>query len=404
MTDPFLHTSDYPQNVTLIDAGLNHTHIMDPDLERLSKFEHVFSTIFGGVGISVTCFILYVFKKQRRIAPTERLVVGLLTAQLLYNVCYVGVMTFITVSYAASFLPDNGVCIKIFNSVNYFLFAFCVISSYVLLFAVTVCRYYAVCHFEKFRYWFSRRRCNRYMMIGYGVGFFQGSLNASYEWVPRWAQLTEDIVFAVVLTLFLIFDSTVMAMAYRKIMDRIECVHQKLSTTTTVTQILDTRTQQQTEEPTIEPPQKSRSKSLSAATGTIKFKLQASPRVEFSETRNASMIASSSTEENNQSNRRTMFAPTNNHYSKQVSVSLLWIKVLFIICVTPWTLNFIARFFLGIGNIYVNVFCNLLLQLNYVLNPIVYLCRNATLKTKAAVVCGWSAPKPKPGRGCISEK
>ena len=396
-----LHTSDYQQNVTLIDAGLNHTQIMDPDLERLSILEHACSTIFGGVGISVTCFILYVFKKMRRIAPTEILVVGLLTTQLLYNVCYIGVMTFITVSYEASFLPGNGVCIKIFNSVNYFLFAFCVISSYVLLFALTVCRYYAVCHFEKFRYCFSRRRCNRYMMIACGVGFFQGSLNASYEWVPRWAQLTEDILFGVVLTFFLIFNSTVMAMAYRKIMDRIECVHQKLSpTTTAVTQILDTRRQHQTEEPTIAPPQKSRSKSLSAATVTIKHQ----PKVEFSINRNPSMIASSSTKENNQSNRRAMFAPTNNHYSKQISGSLLCIKVLFIICVTPWTLNFIARSFLGIGNIYVNVFCNLLLQLNYVLSPIVYLCRNATLKTKAAVVCGWSAPKPKPGRGCVTEK
>ena len=385
--------SDYMQNFSLPEPRSNHTQ-MDSDIERLSKLEHLFSTIFGGIGISVTCFILYVFKKQRRIAPTERLVVGLLTAQLLYNICYMGVMTFSSLSFSGTSPPENCMWIKVFHSVNYFLFAFCVISSYVLLFAVTVCRYYAVCHFEKFRYWFSKRRCNRYMLIGYGVGFLQGSLNASYEWVPKWVQLSEDIIFAVVLTSFLIIDSTIMAMVYRKIMDRIECVNEKLSTATSVTQIVETSMQQQN--PPRKTAQKSRSKSLSTTTGPVKFKMVASQRVIIADAkRTPSMIASSSTDEHNQSNRQTLFTPTNNHYSKQVSVSLLWIKVLFILCVTPWTLNFIARFFLGIGSVYMDVFCNLLLQMNYVLNPIVYLCRNATLKKKAALVCGWTARKPK---------
>ena len=69
------------------------------------------------------------------------------------------------------------------------------------------------------------------------------------------------------------------------------------------------------------------------------------------------------------------------HYSREVSLSLLIISIIYIVCVTPFTIIYLLNQIGLIKNPFIESMVRILLQLKFVLNPIAY-TRSSTFKSR----------------------
>ena len=70
------------------------------------------------------------------------------------------------------------------------------------------------------------------------------------------------------------------------------------------------------------------------------------------------------------------------HYSREVSFSLLLISIIYVLCVTPFTVYYLLNQAQLVNNPYLAAISRLILQLKFVLNPIVY-TRSSTFKNRS---------------------
>ena len=135
--------------------------------------EVVFTIVLGSLGITVGCLVILVLSYRRKPSASERLVVGLSFSEVFFNVCYIGVVL------AQRFFMLKGAkkesrTMMLFESINYFLFGFCVISSYLLILTATISRYYAICRIHEFKRAFNKSRVNRLVALAFLSGLLQG--------------------------------------------------------------------------------------------------------------------------------------------------------------------------------------------------------------------------------------
>ena len=178
--------------------------------------EVVFTLVLGSLGITVGCLVILVLSYRRKPSASERLVVGLSFSEVFFNVCYIGVVL------AQRFFMLHGAkkesrTMMLFESINYFLFGFCVISSYLLILTATISRYYAICRIHEFKRAFNKSRVNKLVALAFLSGLAQGILNGSFLWIPKLLRQIVDYEFAIVLCVFLVFDSVTMFLVYMKV-------------------------------------------------------------------------------------------------------------------------------------------------------------------------------------------
>ena len=74
------------------------------------------------------------------------------------------------------------------------------------------------------------------------------------------------------------------------------------------------------------------------------------------------------------------------HYSREVSFSLLLISIVYVCCVTPFTIYYVLNFVNLTNNATLRLMTNLILQLKFVLNPIIY-TRSSTFQARFRKAC-----------------
>ena len=193
----------------------------------LTLFELCVTAVFGFVGISAGCLVMFVLTYKRKPSASERLVVGLSLSEVSFNVFYILIIA-VRNSISITNNPADWFKTKIFLSIDYFLFGFCLISSYLLVFAATISRYYAICRIHEFKKMFNKKRVNRLIGTSFVAGFLQACINASYKWVPPVVQTMIDIEYAAILGIFLTVDSIAMLLVYIRVISKFEELRKRL--------------------------------------------------------------------------------------------------------------------------------------------------------------------------------
>ncbi|XP_063715595.1 uncharacterized protein LOC134842976 [Symsagittifera roscoffensis] len=391
----------------------------------LTLFELCVTAVFGFVGISAGCLVMFVLTYKRKPSASERLVVGLSLSEVSFNVFYILIIA-VRNSISITNNPADWFKTKIFLSIDYFLFGFCLISSYLLVFAATISRYYAICRIHEFKKMFNKKRVNRLIGTSFVAGFLQACINASYKWVPPVVQTMIDIEYAAILGIFLTVDSIAMLLVYIRVISKFEELRKRLGIDPNERPptAVDEKSSREREpnKNSLEVAEFQKQVTLNARThlaarlSVAECPHSCSRLPSAAEITNVSMISAAAIAARNTkdaipttsgNNNCLSAAPVNNnnnieansgmnsisreekrenkksryHYSREVSFSLLLISIIYVACVTPFTLVYLLNQMGLVENPVLEAISRLVLQLKFVLNPIAY-TRSSTFRNR----------------------
>ncbi len=190
--------------------------------------ELLFTIVFGSVGIVVGSLVIFVLTYRRKPSASERLVVGLSLSEVSFNVFYIAILisglVFPSLKRAKSLSKEIYLCF------DYFLFGFCLVTSYSLIFAATISRYYAICKIHEFKKTFNKRRVKNIVRVAFALGIVQGCLNSTYRrWDPKgFVRFAINVEFNSIILFFLIVDSFAMIIVYVRVIKKFETLRKRL--------------------------------------------------------------------------------------------------------------------------------------------------------------------------------
>ena len=195
-------------NTTALDANR--------DLQmKILAFEQIFSSVVGLLGLLGAILVILVYNYRHKATLSEKIITALSVIDFCYNFFAMIILT------SGKYLVTDreGTAYLILRSVNYFLFGFAVISSFLLIQLITVNRFYAICRPTEYKTTFNKQRVRMILIIIFAVALFQGSTNASYAFVDEGVITTIiDMEYIGMLDLNVSAASALMCLVYVKVL------------------------------------------------------------------------------------------------------------------------------------------------------------------------------------------
>ena len=171
------------ETAVAVVADDNSTLAANRELQlKILAFEQVFSSIVGLLGLLGAILVILVYNYRHKATLSEKIITALSVIDFCYNFFAMIILT--SGKYIVT--DRQGTAYIVLRSVNFFLFGFAVISSFLLIQLITVNRFYAICRPTEYKITFNKRRVRILLSVIFIIALLQGSTNASYAYIAAY--------------------------------------------------------------------------------------------------------------------------------------------------------------------------------------------------------------------------
>ncbi|XP_063710715.1 uncharacterized protein LOC134839180 isoform X3 [Symsagittifera roscoffensis] len=390
-------------------SNMTNSTIVDPEALAIAQaqaelrmqilaFEQIFSTVVGILGLIGALLVILVYNFRHKATPSEKIITALSSIDFCYNLNAIIILTM-----GKYVITDReGTAYFVLRCMNYFLFGFVVITSFLLIQLITVNRFYAICRPTDYKTTFNKERVRLILIAIFGGSFLQGLTNASYAFFEdvKIAQKIIDIEYIGMMDLNVSAAAALMCLVYVKVLLKFAKQRKRMSMHAHGAR---TATQERVRKANAIPqsPDKKGEKKLESESRTLlSVPLSSAPAASSSESNQISVVASAAHEKRvvaaSPSTPRTQSQKRpKSSSSDRVTFTLFIISIAFMFCVCPFVVDYNYKTLTNPEkpNQWVSFFIRLLFQINFLSNPVIYFSTSKIFRGRTFELIGYVSPK-----------
>merc|ERR1712226_852367 len=387
------------ETAVAVVADDNSTLAANRELQlKILAFEQVFSSIVGLLGLLGAILVILVYNYRHKATLSEKIITALSVIDFCYNFFAMIILT--SGKYIVT--DRQGTAYIVLRSVNFFLFGFAVISSFLLIQLITVNRFYAICRPTEYKITFNKRRVRILLSVIFIIALLQGSTNASYAYIAAYVDpdsiITKiiDMEYIGMMDLNVSVASALMCLVYVKVLLKFAKQRKRLNAhakMSSPSEYKDRVTKanainEQTEiglsaQTTTLLPVPNSSGGAAVMNGNS---ITESPPVTPANSKRsvASFLNKNITEKRRKPNN-----------SDRVTFTLFVISIVFMFCVCPFVIDYNYKTFTKDldHNMYLSLVIRMLFQLNFLSNPVIYFSTSKIFRGRTFEIIGYLSPR-----------